>query len=85
MIDYILIAASIYFFIKMITDLLNKRTYIKASIDSSVKRKGDAYINFYDYKRNEILPRAVEYNTELEEFRINKKLIISIELQKNKI
>ncbi|MGY5241174.1 hypothetical protein [Clostridium tertium] len=59
MIDYILIAASIYFFIKMITDLLNKR--------------------------NEILPRVVAYNTELEEFRINKELIISIEVQKNKI
>lgn len=78
MIDYILIAASIYFLIKMITDLLNKRTYIKSSIDSSAKRKGDVYINLYDYKRNEILPRAVAYNTELEEFRINKELIISI-------
>jgi hypothetical protein len=82
MIDWILIAICTYIIIKEIRNSINKRLYIKGEVTSDIKRASSVYINLYDYKRkDEVLPRAIVKGANFEEFRLNKKTIISIDLK----
>ena len=82
MIDWILIVISVYIIIKEITNFINKRTYVKAKVNTDINKNYNVYINLYDYKRkDEILPRAILKSSVLEERRLNKKLITSIDLK----
>lgn len=80
LIDLILICIFSYIIIKFIIDFITKRIYIKSTIDNSIKREGEIYINLYDYKKGEIIVKAIakEKGLVYEEFMLNKNLIISL-------
>ena len=79
MFDWILILAFTYIILKEIRNFLNKRIYVKVEVNNSINKNGDIYINLYDYKKkNEILPRAIVRTSDLEEFKLNKNLVTSI-------
>ena len=60
-------------------NFINKRIYVKVEVNNSINKNGDVYINLYDYKKkNEILPRAIVRTSDLEEFKLNKNLVTSI-------
>lgn len=79
MIDWILIGLFTYILLKEINDFINRRIYVKVEVDNSINKNGDIYINLYDYKKkNEVLPRAIVRASSLEEFKLNKNLVTSI-------
>lgn len=80
MINWIIIICT-SILIREIIFSINKRIYVEVEVDSSIKNNGSIYINLYDYKSKEILPRAIVKHKELEgveEFKLNKKLITSL-------
>lgn len=85
LIDLVLICIFSYIIIKFIIKFITKRMYIKSTIDNSIEKEGEIYINLYDYKKGEIILRAILKEKEgiYEEFMLNKNLIISLNYKEN--
>ena len=81
-IDLILIGFFLCINITFIINFFNERTYVKAVVEESVGYGDSVYVNLYDYKRGEALPRFITDGSSLKELRLNKDFIIYVNFKK---
>ena len=63
-----------YFILKYKT----KITYVKVILDKELNKSSEVYINLYDFKTGEKMPRFIEIDSTIKEYRLNKEFIVYV-------
>lgn len=67
MLDYVIIAVSMYILYRLIYDSIRKRIFIKVIVDKCIGAEGELYMNLYDYSKGDILPRGIDKSNSVRE------------------
>lgn len=82
--DYSICLLGLYLLYRVAWSFISKRIYVKVKLEDS-RVGSNTYINLYEYKKGEILPRGINKSKYTKEFKVNRSLIVEVDFKERVI